>query len=147
MGRQLIPKGAGLMPGNKEQDSRSLALDGIRVVECGQGVAAAFAAKLLTLLGADVIKVEPPEGDITRQRGPFFDGVRDPNLSGLFQYLNADKHGVTLDLHDGAGRARLDGMLARADILIHNVAPAERGAIRMASATMRQAHPQLVIAA
>ncbi len=116
------------MPGNKEQDSRSLALDGIRVVECGQGVAAAFATKLLALLGADVIKVEPPDGDITRRRGPFFDQSRDPNLSGLFLYLNADKSGVTLDLHDPAERRRLDDLLARADILIHNIPPAERAA-------------------
>jgi crotonobetainyl-CoA:carnitine CoA-transferase CaiB-like acyl-CoA transferase len=44
-------------------------LTGIRVVECGQGVAAAFAAKLFALLGAEVIKVEPPQGDLTRLRG------------------------------------------------------------------------------
>ncbi len=74
------------MPGNKEQDSRSLVLAGIRVVECGDGVAAAFAAKLLALLGADVVKVEPPQGDITRRRGPFFDDTQAPNLSGLFLY-------------------------------------------------------------
>ncbi|HEV3109664.1 MAG TPA: CoA transferase [Candidatus Binataceae bacterium] len=131
----------------EDKRSKSLPLAGIRVVECGQGVAAAFAAKLLALLGADVIKVEPPQGDITRQRGPFFDDVRDPNLSGLFLYLNADKQGVTLDLHDAAGRARLEGMLARADILIHNLAPAERAAMGMDSTAVRSAYPQLVIAA
>lgn len=131
----------------EDKGSESLALAGIRVVECGEGVAAAFAAKLLALLGAEVIKVEPPQGDITRRRGPFFDGVRDPNLSGLFLYLNADKHGITLDLHDAAGRARLDGVLARVDILIHNVAPGERAAIRMDGAAVHQAHPQLVITA
>jgi crotonobetainyl-CoA:carnitine CoA-transferase CaiB-like acyl-CoA transferase len=53
-------------------------LAGVAVVECGQGVAAAFATKLLALLGAKVIKVEPPQGDITRQRGPFFDDAYDP---------------------------------------------------------------------
>ena len=46
-------------------------LTGISVVECGEGVAAAFATKLMADLGADVIKVEPPEGDITRRYGPF----------------------------------------------------------------------------
>lgn len=60
-----------------------LPLAGISVVECGQGVAAAYAAKLLTLLGAEVVKVEPPGGDITRRRGPFFDGKADPEMSGL----------------------------------------------------------------
>ena len=46
-------------------------LEGIRVVECGEGVSAAYAAKLLADLGADVVKVEPPGGDLTRRRGPF----------------------------------------------------------------------------
>ena len=88
-------------------------------------MAAAFATKLMALLGADVIKAEPPSGDITRRRGPFFDHAPDPNLSGLFLYLNADKSGVTLDLHEAGDRDRLDTLLERADILIHNIPPAE----------------------
>src|SRR5215472_8623060 len=100
----------------------SLPLAGISVVECGQGVAAAYAAKLLAMLGADVIKVEPPGGDISRYRGPFYNDVPDIKLSGLFLYLNADKKGVTLDLGIAADRARLDALLARADIMLHNVA-------------------------
>jgi crotonobetainyl-CoA:carnitine CoA-transferase CaiB-like acyl-CoA transferase len=129
-----------------EQMAYALALAGIRVVECGGGVAAAFGAKLLALLGAEVVKVEPPQGDPTRRRGPFFDSLVDPNLSGLFLYLNADKYGVTLDLNDAADRARLDGLLAGADILIHNVAPGDRDAARMQSADLRRAHPHLVVA-
>ena len=78
----------------------NLPLSGVCVVECGQGVAAAFGAKLMALLGAGVIKVEPPQGDITRRRGPVFGDVPDPENSGLFLYLNADKRGVTLDLTD-----------------------------------------------
>jgi crotonobetainyl-CoA:carnitine CoA-transferase CaiB-like acyl-CoA transferase len=128
------------------RNSDSLALSGVRVVECGQGVAAAFAAKLFALMGADVIKVEPPQGDITRRRGPFFDDVPDPELSGLFLYLNADKRGVTLDLGDPAARERLDALLARADILIHNIPPSQRGAA-MDSARLCQTHPQLIVAA
>ena len=125
----------------------SLALAGIRVVECGQGVAAAFATKLMALLGADVIKVEPPNGDITRRRGPFFDHAPDPNLSGLFLYLNADKSGVTLDLHEAGDRDHLDTLLERADILIHNIPPAECAGIRMDSDAICRSHPRLVVAA
>ena len=80
-------------------------LAGLSVVECGQGVAAAYAGKLLALLGADVVKVEPPGGDLTRKRGPFFNDAVDVNQSGLFLYLNADKKGVTLDLTDAGDRA------------------------------------------
>src|SRR5579885_2423648 len=93
-----------------------LPLDDVRVVECGDGVAAAFATKLMALLGANVIKVEPPNGDRTRLRGPFFDDRIDAENSGLFLYLNADKRGVTLDLRSNADRARLDELLANADI-------------------------------
>src|SRR5690242_20331658 len=106
----------------------STPLDRVRVVECGQGVGAAFAAKLMSLLGADVIKVEPPEGDLVRRRGPFFDDRPDPEQSGLFLYLNADKHGVTLDLRAARDREQLDQLLAGADVLIHNIAPRERPA-------------------
>jgi crotonobetainyl-CoA:carnitine CoA-transferase CaiB-like acyl-CoA transferase len=132
---------------NTGQNSLPLALAGLQVVECGEGVAAAFAAKLLALLGAEVIKVEPPHGDIMRRRGPFFDHDRDRSLSGMFLYLNADKQGVTLDLHDVRERARLDGLLAQADILVHNIAPPDRAAFAMDSAGLSKAHPHLVIAA
>jgi crotonobetainyl-CoA:carnitine CoA-transferase CaiB-like acyl-CoA transferase len=87
--------------------SSSLPLTEVTVVECGQGVAAAFAAKMLAMLGAGVIKVEPPGGDITRRRGPFPDGIADPERSGLFLYLNADKQGVTLDLGAAEDRRQL----------------------------------------
>jgi crotonobetainyl-CoA:carnitine CoA-transferase CaiB-like acyl-CoA transferase len=136
-----------LTQADTSKDSPRLALRGIRVVECGQGVAAAFAAKLMALLGAEVIKVEPPEGDLTRRRGPFFDGVADPNLGGLFCYLNADKHGVTLDLQNAADRARLDRLLGLADIMVHNVAPADRAATRLDSPELCREHPQLIVAA
>src|SRR5262245_43094403 len=98
-----------------------LPLAGVRVVECGAEVSAAFAAKLLAMLGAEVVKVEPPEGDICRRRGPFPGGVADSERSGLFLYLNADKRGVTLDLHAVEGRRKLDNLLVGADILVHNI--------------------------
>jgi crotonobetainyl-CoA:carnitine CoA-transferase CaiB-like acyl-CoA transferase len=124
----------------------SLPLAGISVVECGQGVAAAYAAKLLAMLGADVIKVEPPGGDSSRYRGPYFGDATDINLSGLFLYLNADKKGVTLDLTDYGGRAALDLLLARADILFHNVAPRERADAGMDNDAIVRAHPGLIVA-
>ncbi|HEV3112445.1 MAG TPA: CoA transferase [Candidatus Binataceae bacterium] len=119
---------------------------GISAVECGQGVAAAYGAKLLAMLGADVIKVEPPGGDLTRNRGPYFGDAADINQSGLFLYLNADKKGVTLDLADRGERARLDTLLARADILIHNIAPRDRLSVGMDNAAVSQTHPALTVA-
>jgi crotonobetainyl-CoA:carnitine CoA-transferase CaiB-like acyl-CoA transferase len=127
------------------ESHKLLPLGGVRVIECGDGVAAAFATKLMALLGADVIKVEPPGGDATRFRGPFFNDHIDPEASGLFLYLNADKSSVALDLRTGSDRARLDELLAAADILIHNIPPRERASMQMESAALHAAHPDLIV--
>jgi crotonobetainyl-CoA:carnitine CoA-transferase CaiB-like acyl-CoA transferase len=123
-----------------------LPLAGVVTVECGQGVAAAFATKLLAMLGAEVIKVESPQGDLTRRRGPFLDDAYDPEASGLFLYLNADKYGVVLDLNSASARERLDDLLAQADILIHNIPVPERAALRMETDAVCRSHPGLIVA-
>src|SRR5881296_2800577 len=100
------------------------ALDQLSVLEVGSGVAAAYAAKLLADLGAQVVKVEPPAGgDATRARGPFPGNVPHPEKSGLFLYLNANKRGITLDLTRPRGREVLERLMARADLLVHDVHP------------------------
>ena len=116
------------------------------MVECGEGVSAAFGAKLMALLGASVIKVEPPDGDVTRRRGPFVNNIPDPENSGLFLYLNADKQGVTLDLNDPSDRQTLDHLLAGADILIHNVPAPQRAACAMEGKRLSGRHPRLIVA-
>lgn len=125
----------------------NLPLAGLAVVECGQGVAAAYAAKLMAPLGAEVVKVEPLGGDLTRHRGPFYNDVADINLSGLFLYLNADKKGVTLNLNDAVDRANLDRLLERADILVHNVSPRDRVVARLDNGAITHDHPSLIVAA
>jgi crotonobetainyl-CoA:carnitine CoA-transferase CaiB-like acyl-CoA transferase len=94
------------------------ALEGLRVLELGEMVAAAYGAKLMADLGADVVKVEPPQGDPARARGPFPGRRPDPEASGLFLYLNSNKRSVTLDPE--RDRGELDRLVAWADILIHN---------------------------
>ena len=73
-------------------------LEGVRVLELGEGVSAAWAAKLMGDLGADVIKVEPPGGDRARWHGPFRGGAPDPEQSGRFLYLNPSKRGIEHDV-------------------------------------------------
>jgi crotonobetainyl-CoA:carnitine CoA-transferase CaiB-like acyl-CoA transferase len=122
----------------------------IKIVECGQGVSAAFGAKLLADLGADVIKVEPPEGDLTRRRGPFRPGdesASDPEKGGTFTYLNTNKRGIVVDLKRSEGQQLLAELLNRADVLLHNVPPSERGAAGLDSAVLRARHPRLIVAA
>ena len=74
------------------------ALSDLRVLECAQGVAAPFCGKALADYGAAVTKIEPPGGDRTRVVGPFVRDVPDPEASGQFLYLNANKRGIVLDL-------------------------------------------------
>jgi crotonobetainyl-CoA:carnitine CoA-transferase CaiB-like acyl-CoA transferase len=123
----------------------SLPLSDLHVVECGDGVSAAFATKLMALLGAEVTKIEPPGGDSTRLRGPFFDDQVDPEMSGLFLYLNADKRSVTLDFRAVSDRARLDELLAASDVLVHNIPPYRRASVQMESSTIHAAHPDLIV--
>jgi len=129
-----------------DADDRGGPLAGCAIVECGEGVAAAFAARLLAGLGADVIKVEPPDGDLTRRRGPFPDDIPDPEKSGLFLYLNTNKRGITLDLHTSGGRDRLRRLLSRADVLLHNIAPADRADAGLDSGDLCAAFPELIVA-
>jgi len=117
----------------------------IKIVECGEGVSAAFGVKLIADLGAEVIKVEPPGGDLTRRRGPFPDDRPDPEKSGLFVYLNANKRGVTADLTRAEGQELMGRLLERADILIHNVPPSERRLQGLDSSALCASYPRLIV--
>jgi crotonobetainyl-CoA:carnitine CoA-transferase CaiB-like acyl-CoA transferase len=69
-------------------------LAGVKVLELGNMVSAAYATKLMADFGADVIKVEEPNGDHARRRGPFPRGIPDPEQSGLFLWLNTRRSQV-----------------------------------------------------
>jgi crotonobetainyl-CoA:carnitine CoA-transferase CaiB-like acyl-CoA transferase len=131
----------------ENRDTTRLPLSGVRVIEAGRGVAAAFGAKLMALLGADIIKIEPPQGDVVRRRGPFLAGLPDPEKSGLFAYLNADKRGVTLDLSRTPRPDLFHRLLERADILIHDVAPADRAGYGLDSEVLCRRYPRLIVTA
>jgi crotonobetainyl-CoA:carnitine CoA-transferase CaiB-like acyl-CoA transferase len=94
------------------------ALEGIRVLELGQVMAGPFCALQLCDMGADVIKVEPPDGDPTRQMG-----ARAGTDSACFAAMNRGKRGIVLDLKSPAGRDALVRLSARADVFIENFRP------------------------
>ena len=122
------------------------ALEGLRVLEVGHLVGAAYATKLLADLGADVIKIEPPgTGDAARRRGPFPKGMPHPEQSGLFLYLNANKRGVTLDLVRPAGRAAFDRLVRDADVLVHNVHPTDMASHGLEYDRLVALNPRLVM--
>ena len=102
------------------------ALSSLKIVEVGEMVSAPYCSKLLADMGAEVIKVERPGvGDRSRTRGPFPGDEPNPETSGLFLYLNTNKRGVTLDITKPEGFEILEKLVAKADILIHNVTPPE----------------------
>lgn len=118
-------------------------LEGVKVLELGNMVSAAYATKLMADLGAEVIKVEEPEGDRARRRGPFPGGVVDHEKSGLFLYLNTNKRGVTLDLRQD--QATLTRLAAWADLLVHNYPPAQMAALGVDYHTLCVNNPRLVM--
>ncbi|MBI3304068.1 MAG: CoA transferase [Deltaproteobacteria bacterium] len=118
-------------------------LAGVKVLESGNMVSAAYATKLMADLGADVIKVEEPAGDRARQRGPFPGGIVDPEKSGLFLYLNTNKRGITLDLRQE--KEKLSRLVAWADLLIHNYPPPLMAELGIDYDRFRQITPRLVM--
>ncbi len=95
------------------------ALDGLRVLELGGGIAAPYATKLLAELGADVVKVEGPDGDPLRTWTAF---PGEPGRAGLlFEYLNGGKHSAVVDLETPDGQAWLRAALTGADLLVESL--------------------------
>lgn len=121
------------------------ALEGIRVVELGQRVSAPFCAKLFADFGADVVKVEPPEGDAARGWGPFPGDVPHPEKSGLYHFLNTNKRSVRLDLARADDRGRLHALLAGADVLIENNPPARMREWGLEYESLAAVNPGLVM--
>src|SRR3954452_17808758 len=97
-------------------------LSGIRVVDCSTVLAGPYATMLLADLGADVIKVEPPDGDATRGWGPPWVGEEADGSRTAAYYLavNRNKRSIRLDLRQEAGRAILRRLIARSDVLVEN---------------------------
>ncbi|MCY4615297.1 MAG: CoA transferase [Chloroflexi bacterium] len=120
------------------------ALDDLRVIELAEGVAGPYCAKLFADLGADVIKVGPPEGDRARHAGPFKDGQPNPEGSGLFLYLNTNKRGVTADIATTEGREAVLGLLEGADVLVTDMYEDDLRAVGLDYADLRERFPALV---
>jgi crotonobetainyl-CoA:carnitine CoA-transferase CaiB-like acyl-CoA transferase len=123
-----------------------LALAGLRVVECGNLVAASYAAKLMADMGAEVIKIEDPAGgDTARQRGPFPGRLLHPEKSGLFLYLNTNKRGITLNPEHSRGQEIFQRLVSPADLLIHNVHPTRMPTFGLEYERLARLNPGLVM--
>ncbi|MCY3881559.1 MAG: CoA transferase [Chloroflexi bacterium] len=122
-----------------------LPLEGVRVLEVGTFVSAPYCGRLFAGYGAEVIKIEPPGGDIARAHGPFKNGEPNPETSALFLYLNTSKRSVELDLRTQAGRDALLRLAAESDVLIENYRPGDARALGLDHERLRAVNPRLVV--
>ena len=100
------------------------ALNGVKVVEYGNLISAPFCARILADFGAEVIKIEDPCcGDIARKEEPFFKDIPGLENSGLFQYVNMNKLGITLNPETTTGKKIFGELLKNADIFVETILP------------------------
>ncbi|CAE8644919.1 unnamed protein product, partial [Polarella glacialis] len=121
-----------------------LPLTGIRVVEVGPGlIAGGWTGATLAYFGADVVKVEPPEGDAIRK----WRHLESPGGNSLWwQSIARNKRSVALDLRQAEGRALLRGLVGKADILVENFKPGTLEKWGLAPEELRRQNPGLVVA-
>ena len=120
------------------------ALAGLRVLDISQGLAAPFAAKLLGDLGADVIKVEPPEGDEARRRGPFADAA-DIEASAPFLFANTSKRSVVIDPSEPDDLALHNRLVEWADVVVSHETEQTLAAQGLGYAQLRKRDPHAVL--
>jgi crotonobetainyl-CoA:carnitine CoA-transferase CaiB-like acyl-CoA transferase len=121
-------------------------LAGLRVVDCSSVLAGPFCTMLLADLGADVVKVEPPEGDATRGWGPPWVGHAEDGTRTAAYYLavNRNKRSLRLDLHHEDGRVVLRRLLERGDVLVENFRAGGLERLGFGEATLAAINPRLV---
>jgi crotonobetainyl-CoA:carnitine CoA-transferase CaiB-like acyl-CoA transferase len=119
-------------------------LAGLLVADCSTVLAGPYATMLLADLGADVVKVEPPDGDATRGWGPPWVGEGANRTAAYYLAVNRNKRSLRLDLKAEAGRAVLRRLLARADVLVENHRVGGFARLGFDDATLEALNPRLV---
>ena len=116
-------------------------LAGITVLDFGQVYQGPYATLLMAQAGADVIKIEPPDGEPLRRRAP-------PGKSTTFPIamLNSNKRAITLNLKDGRGRELLFRMVKKGDVLLENFAPGVMDRLGAGWSVLHEINPRLVYA-
>ena len=115
-------------------------LAGVKVLDLTTVVMGPFAAQILAELGADVIKVEPHEGDNMRHAGP----MRNADMGYMFLNLNRGKRGIVLDLKKPEGREAISRLLPGIDVLIYNVRPQAMARLTLSYEEVRALNPRII---
>jgi len=127
---------------NKE--TRDLPLSPYRVLDL-TSEKGYFCGKILADLGADVIKIEPPEGDPGRNNGPFYHDQRDRERSLLFFAYNTNKRGITLDIQTREGQEIFKRLAKTSDFVIESFHPGYMDQIGLGYSVLRGIHPRVIM--
>lgn len=117
----------------------------LRVLDLLEGASGAYLTKLLAVLGADVVKVEPPSGDRLRRCRPFLADRPGGDRSLPWLHMNASKRGIALDLEAEADRERLRALLRDADVVVENRPVGELDRLGLGWAALHELNPSLVM--
>ena len=117
------------------------ALAGVRVIDLTRVLAGPFCTQLLADMGADVVKIEGPDGDLMRRTGTIREG-----LSWYFAQFNRNKRSVVLDLYGEPGRAALADLLRSADVLVENYRPGVLAKMGFDPERIEEINPRLIVA-
>lgn len=115
-------------------------LSGIRVLDLSRVLAGPFCSMILADLGAEVIKVESPWGDDSRQFGPFVDGT-----SAYYRLFNRSKMGITLDFKNDDDKEVLRDLVRRADVVVENFRPGVLEKLGLGPKDLLEINPRLVV--
>jgi len=121
------------------------ALSGVKVLDLTHYIAGPYCSKLLADFGADVIKIEQPGGDPTRNMAPFYHDEKHIENSLLFFYLNTSKQGITLDLKSSEGKGIFRELVMKSDVVIENFSPRVMPSLGLDFDSLKEIHPSLIM--
>ncbi len=114
--------------------------DGVRVLDLTTVVMGPYATQILADFGADVVKVEPPEGDIMRYAWPF----RSRGMGHIYLNANRNKRGIVLDLKQAAARDACLALAKKADVLVYNIRPQAMARLKLGYEEVRAVNPKII---
>ena len=123
-------------------------LQGLRIIDLTQALAGPFCTQVLADLGAEVVKLEPPQtGDMARLSGPFHPSDKEMMDSGYFHSINRNKRSIVLDLKNEQGKKIFKSLLPSFDVLVENFRAGVMESLGLSYETLARESPKLVYAA